>query len=194
MPEIPDVITLSTITSDWGNDIRDRAIMRYANAAARTASIPTPTVGDLSFLNDTGLVYVYFGGAWAIVGGSMVEYGGATHDVSAAITTTFVSKASVVFTPPAPWLTYNVTAWGRASGETTTGALWGLQGRIDMSGTSGSVNTGTAGVSGSHIGVGAQHTRSGVSGAVTIAMQVRETSDNIQYSESIINYAARRAS
>ena len=64
MPEIPNVIGGEVITSEWGNDIRDRTVQRYATVAARTASIPTPTEGDLSYLQDSNLVYVYNGSAW----------------------------------------------------------------------------------------------------------------------------------
>ena len=66
-PEMPDVIGGETITEEWGNDIRDRTLQRYANAADRTTLIPTPTDGDLSFLDDTGRVYVYNAGTWATV-------------------------------------------------------------------------------------------------------------------------------
>ena len=67
MPEIVNVVSGNTITSVWGNSIRDRTIQRYASAAARTAAHASPATGDMSFLTDTGKVYVYSSGAWRLV-------------------------------------------------------------------------------------------------------------------------------
>jgi hypothetical protein len=41
----------------------------YADSAARTTAIPSPTEADLSYLQDTNSVEVYDGSAWAAVGG-----------------------------------------------------------------------------------------------------------------------------
>jgi hypothetical protein len=67
MPEIPNVISNEVIASEWGNDIRDRTIQRYADAAARTAGHVAPVQGDLSYLNSTKGVYVYNGSTWVIL-------------------------------------------------------------------------------------------------------------------------------
>jgi microcystin-dependent protein len=80
MPEMPNVITGETIEAEWGNDIRDRTIQRYDNRTTRTAEHPTPVTGDLSFLEDTGDVDLYFSGAWRHLNGpptgSIVDHGG----------------------------------------------------------------------------------------------------------------------
>ena len=64
MAEIANVVSGNTITSTWGNQIRDRTIQRYASAAARTAGHPSPTEGDLSYRQDSNIVEVYNGTAW----------------------------------------------------------------------------------------------------------------------------------
>lgn len=42
----------------------------YADAAARTAAVPSPTEGAISYLSDTDTVEVYDGSAWVSVGGA----------------------------------------------------------------------------------------------------------------------------
>jgi len=44
----------------------------YADSAARTSAIPSPTEADLSYLQDTNSVEVYDGSAWAPIGGGNV--------------------------------------------------------------------------------------------------------------------------
>ena len=58
----------------------------YADSAARTSAIPSPTEADLSYLQDTNSVEVYDGSAWAAVGGGSLVF----------ITSTSVSAASTV--------------------------------------------------------------------------------------------------
>lgn len=58
----------------WANEIlaqpdlqgylQDQVVMRFANAAARTAAIPAPTEGMVSWLDDLNRGYVYDGAAW----------------------------------------------------------------------------------------------------------------------------------
>jgi len=68
MPEVPDVTPGGTIQTAWGNDIRDRAIMRYASAAARDVSVPVPVDGDVAWLQDVDKLTIYDGTVWAQVG------------------------------------------------------------------------------------------------------------------------------
>ena len=49
MSEIPDVAGGETITSAFTNNVKNRTVMRYANEAARDASIPVPVEGDLAY-------------------------------------------------------------------------------------------------------------------------------------------------
>lgn len=48
------------------------ALASYADSAARTTAIPSPTEADLSYLQDTNKVEVYDGSAWAAVGGGVL--------------------------------------------------------------------------------------------------------------------------
>lgn len=68
MPEIADVVSSETATSEWANDIRDRTIQRYTDLAERTADHSSPEAGDLSYLASTGDLDVYHSGAWRHIG------------------------------------------------------------------------------------------------------------------------------
>ena len=63
-PEIPDVLVATTISTDWGNDIRDRTVQRYASVAQRTTEHSAPAEGDLSYIEDSNTVWVFNGSAW----------------------------------------------------------------------------------------------------------------------------------
>jgi hypothetical protein len=65
MPELPDVVPGEPVASTWGNDIRDRTLQRYADAAARDTENPTPDPGDLAFTEDDGATWVYRSGGWS---------------------------------------------------------------------------------------------------------------------------------
>lgn len=64
MSEMPDVATLTTISRDWGNDIRDRTVQRYSSVANRSTLHGAPVEGDLSYLADSGSVDVFHSGSW----------------------------------------------------------------------------------------------------------------------------------
>lgn len=64
MPEMDDVISGEVIEADWGNDIRDRTLQRYASATARDTANPSPDQGELAYLEDLDLVQVYVGTRW----------------------------------------------------------------------------------------------------------------------------------
>ena len=67
MPEIPDVIPDEVIDTIWGNDIRDRVVSRYANDAARIGSEPFPQTGQLTWLDDPGVLEYYDGDDWLTI-------------------------------------------------------------------------------------------------------------------------------
>lgn len=64
MPEIPNVVAGEPVEADWGNDIRDRVAQRFADATARTASLPFPDAGALSWLDDPGQLDYFDGTVW----------------------------------------------------------------------------------------------------------------------------------
>ena len=64
MPEIPNVVPGEPVEADWGNDVRDRSVQRFADATARTASLPFPGIGQLTWLDDPGVVEYWDGGTW----------------------------------------------------------------------------------------------------------------------------------
>lgn len=68
MAEMANVTATETITSEWGNDIRDRTVQRYADISERASEISSPSPGDLSYLEDSGDVDIYHFGAWRHIG------------------------------------------------------------------------------------------------------------------------------
>lgn len=73
MPEIPNVVSGEPVESDWGNDIRNRAIMKYADATARDFSQPFPIEGELAWLDDPGGLTIWNGTAWVNTGPLLYE-------------------------------------------------------------------------------------------------------------------------
>ncbi len=59
MSELADVVGGNTITASFTNEVKERSVMRYADAAARDASIPAPIIGSLAFLSDVDRITVY---------------------------------------------------------------------------------------------------------------------------------------
>lgn len=59
MPEMPDVVPSELIEAEWGNDIRDRTIQRFANWADALAAYPSPNDGDTIVILDPNLFGVY---------------------------------------------------------------------------------------------------------------------------------------
>lgn len=80
MTRTPDVTANNPITDEWGNEIRDRTVQRYASAAARSSEHPSPEAGDMSYLADKGRVEVFHSAAWRAIGavptGAIIPYAG----------------------------------------------------------------------------------------------------------------------
>ena len=64
MAEIPDVVALENIEVQWGNDIRDRTVQRYADETERDNLVPLPQSGDLAWIVDINEIQVYDGTGW----------------------------------------------------------------------------------------------------------------------------------
>lgn len=62
--EIPDVIGTELVEAAWGNDIRDRAVMRYVDQTALDAAVPVPEVGETVVLTATELLQFFDGAVW----------------------------------------------------------------------------------------------------------------------------------
>lgn len=111
MAEMPDVIGGETITSEWGNDIRDRTIQRYATVAARTAAHPTPVEGDLSYLQDSNTVDVYNGAAWVPFLATAEVDGSAEVPAALSVSATVVDAVTVNLAIPAGWASWKCEAY-----------------------------------------------------------------------------------
>jgi len=58
MPEIPNVVSGEPVEADWGNDIRDRSVQKYADQTALDFSQPLPQLGELAWLINPGWLVV----------------------------------------------------------------------------------------------------------------------------------------
>ena len=67
MSELNDVIGGNTITASFTNEVKERSLMRYADAAARDTSIPAPVAGSLAWLEDVDKITAYDGTVWRTV-------------------------------------------------------------------------------------------------------------------------------
>lgn len=197
--ELPDVVPAQVIASEHINDIRDRTIQRYASAAARASSNPSPAEGDLSYLNDSNGIYVYDGSAWVStnaaatilpaqlngsVASDIVRVGG-TQDNSGpiGISTTMADRASIVFNKPASWATYFIMAWGSAY---ATSDAANLRSRVEIGLSNGTTIDGQT--------ASCLHQVASASGSpVTIALACAEQSGGaVVYQSSSIIYVAHR--
>lgn len=118
MAEMPDVVLSETIEVEWGNDIRDRTAQRYADVAERTAQIGSPVAGDLSFLENSGDLDVFFSGSWRHVGspvGTVEMQAGGTVPTGWLV----CNGAAVSRTTYAALFAYIGTVWGVGDGSTT---------------------------------------------------------------------------
>lgn len=55
--------------------LMDQSVMVFANVAARTAAIPTPSAGMVTFLVDTAAVEVFDGVDYTSIGGAAAAAG-----------------------------------------------------------------------------------------------------------------------
>lgn len=62
----PNVVAGAPILSAWGNEVRDRSVQVFANAAERTAQWVAPPEGAASYLRDVDTMEVYHGTAWRL--------------------------------------------------------------------------------------------------------------------------------
>jgi len=66
-----------TATADVQNFLMDQVVTVHDDASARSSAISSPAEGQVSYLKDTNLVYLYNGSAWVEVGGG-IEWSGST--------------------------------------------------------------------------------------------------------------------
>jgi hypothetical protein len=66
-----------TATADVQNYLMDQVVSVHNDASARSSAISSPAEGQVSYLKDTNLVYLYNGSAWVEVGGG-IEWSGST--------------------------------------------------------------------------------------------------------------------
>ena len=74
MAWIPDVNPNELIESAWGNDIRDRTVTPFTNAAERVAAIPTPDAGMVTYLTASDTLEYWNGTSWRMVGPGQLAY------------------------------------------------------------------------------------------------------------------------
>jgi hypothetical protein len=85
-----NVVGNTPILSSWGNEVRDRSVQVFANAAERTAQWTAPPTGAVSYLVDQpGLMWVFVAGAWKAPNAMGIPSGG------------YITSATGVQIPPA---------------------------------------------------------------------------------------------
>jgi hypothetical protein len=102
MSELGDVAGGETVTAAFTNDVKNRTVMRYANAAARDASIPVPVEGDLAYLQDVNRITYYDGSApWLVLASQDNVEAIRVHTNQAAVSTGVNGEFAVAtgFTP-----------------------------------------------------------------------------------------------
>lgn len=191
MPRMPNVIPNEIVEADWGNDIRDRTVQRYATVAARTSGHATPAEGDLSYLEDLNEVHVYTGAAWTLVGQSPDVDGYGATSTDSALTTAFVSYTAVNLSIPASWASWKCTAWANYVLYSTV-SLPVVETRIIVDGTNGATRSRT--LSSSHAGDSLIGYRAGIvtTGSRTVALSMRVASGTCSVWERALYVRATR--
>ena len=107
-----DILT----AADVNTYLMQQAVMVFADAAARTTALPTPSEGMVSFLKDTNEIAVYDGSAWVVYAGRGYQY----------VQTVYFTSSGTFTKATYPWLRavrVKVQGAGGGSGGTeTTGA------------------------------------------------------------------------
>jgi len=88
--------------------LMEQAVMVFADSAARTSAIGTPTEGMVAFLKDTDALEYYDGSSWtgvsnpgditAVTAGYGLAGGGSTGDVTLTAGTTLTSSTATTYT------------------------------------------------------------------------------------------------
>jgi microcystin-dependent protein len=173
--EIGNVVAGTTISTTWGNQIRDRTVQRYASSAARASGHPTPTAGDLSYLADTGDIAVYHAGIWKafLPTGAVLPFASGTTPAGFLL----CNGAAVSRTTYASLFAVIGTAYGVGDGSTTFNVP-DLRGRFPLgkaaAGTGSSL--GDSGGALGHTHAGPSHTHAGPSHTHTILSADAHTS------------------
>lgn len=192
MPEIPNVVPAAEVESDWGNDIRDRTLQRYASSAARASAHSSPTPGDLSFLADTGLVYVYYDGAWTPIG-QTEEVDNSGELASVNLTTTPTDVLTVSLAIPAYWNSWKCVAF--ASGRASNGSAATCTIRIRIDGTDQQLQDFNLPVNGyESFSVGGRRTGMTTTGSRSVSLRAHETTADVALVASFLYARAIRTS
>jgi hypothetical protein len=87
--------------ADVNTNLMDQAVQRFADSAARTTAIPSPTEGMTSYLDDLNRIEVYTGAVWSAVG-TVLQVASATKTDTFTTTSTSpttITGLSVSITP-----------------------------------------------------------------------------------------------
>jgi len=89
------------VTEQWGLDVRDSVVLRFASAAARSAALAALGAGDegmVSYLKDTNTLQVWDGTNWVSPASLKLGSSTWTSQTSATTTETIVSGSSTTVT------------------------------------------------------------------------------------------------
>lgn len=100
------VVSGTTITATWGNNVRDSAIVQQASYSALNSAVTSPTEGQRAYLTDTDTEWYYRNTNWRLVAGQWIY---AKWDTS---TSFFTNVAAGSYTTAFTSATFNVPSSG----------------------------------------------------------------------------------
>ncbi|HKE67434.1 MAG TPA: hypothetical protein VKB59_22740 [Micromonosporaceae bacterium] len=130
---IPDVVPDETIESAWGNEIRDRTVTPFTNAAERDASIPAPNEGMTVWLIDQAVTQIYHAGSWRTLA-AWPRYSIAINAGTIANTLTGVTGLLVVPNLPYPHRLFVTASVVYTNVGSTAGSVLEQQVQYDLTG------------------------------------------------------------
>ena len=162
--------------SDLNNYLMNQSVIVFANSAARSAALPTPTEGMITYLEDTNLVEVYNGSAWADINDNTAAIPKSTvtaaEDLIVADGASSVTNLSVGSEGDVLTVSGGAVSWSAPAGG---GKDWTVISTVSPTGVSSVDFTGLSGKDSYYLSVGAL---SGTANA-TLRIQVNNDTSSI---------------
>jgi len=110
----------------------------------------------------------------------------------ASLSASWENGASIAFTKPAAWATYELMAWGDVTFHLLAAGLETCLARMDISANQGDIGQGAMAANQEIQSVPCQHRRTGLSGDVTVTIQYSGSSGDMSKTGSQLCFIARR--
>jgi hypothetical protein len=109
------------------NYLQDQAVMVFADATARTAAIPTPSEGMVTYLSDVNLIAVWDGTVWVRIGNAKITVQSTTPGAGIDGDLWFDDSLGVLrvyFEATSQWITVSGGGGGGGTGEINNAFLF----------------------------------------------------------------------